>query len=53
MQGVYLELRKNSIHILLFIVGADLIYTQDNTRESMFLQFPPIQKENIATHEKP
>jgi len=53
MQGVDLELRETSIRLLAFIVGEGLIYTQDNTRESMFLWCPPIQKENIATHEKP
>ena len=53
MQGVDLELRETSIRLLAFIVGEGLIYTQDNTRESMFLQCPPIQKENLGAHEKP
>jgi len=53
MQCVDLELRETSIHLLAFIVGEGIIYTQDNTRESMFLQCPPIQKENLGAHEKP
>ena len=53
MQGVDLELWETCIHLLAFIAREGLICTQDNARESMLLQCPPLQKEEIAAHEKP
>lgn len=53
MQGVDSELRETSIHLLAFIAREGLICTQDNARKSMLLRCPPLQKEEIAAHEKP
>ena len=53
MQGVDSELWETCIHLLAFISREGLISTRDNVRESMLLRCPPLQKEEIAAHEKP